>query len=107
MKKVLVVGAGPVGLTCGIELTRQGMDVTIIEQKAERAHISKAIGINSRSLELLEAADVTPRLLKAGVHVQASHLHYGRHELMLNLKNIPHRYNFILALPQDETETLL
>lgn len=107
MANILVVGAGPTGLTCAIELTRQGHTVRIIEQKPARETVSKAIGINARSLELLEAANITPRLIAEGIEVKTSHMHYGTHELTLDLTQIPHRYNFMLALPQDKTETIL
>lgn len=107
MANILVVGAGPTGLTAAVELTRLGHTVRIIEQKPARESISKAIGINARSLELLEAADITPRLLAEGLKVKTSHMHYGKHDLTLDLSKIPHRYNFMLALPQDKTETIL
>ncbi|MFN7096727.1 MAG: FAD-dependent oxidoreductase [Gammaproteobacteria bacterium] len=108
MAKILVVGAGPVGLTCAIELVRQQHDVTIIEQNATREHISKAIGINSRSLHLLEAAGITPRLIEAGVTLEKVHLHYApEKELSINFKALKDRYNFMLSLPQDKTEEIL
>lgn len=108
MAKVLVVGAGPVGLTCAIELVRQKHDVIIIEQKATSEHISKAIGINTKSLHLLEAANITPRLIAAGIPIEKVHLHYTpRKELCINLKKLRNRYNFMLSLPQDKTEEIL
>jgi 2-polyprenyl-6-methoxyphenol hydroxylase-like FAD-dependent oxidoreductase len=108
MAKVLVVGAGPVGLTCAIELVRQKHDVIIIEQNATREHISKAIGINAKTLQLLEASDVSPRLVAAGIPIQKVHLHYSpQKEICINLKKLPSRYNFMLSLPQDKTEEIL
>lgn len=108
MAKILVVGAGPVGLTCAVELARQQHVVTIIEQKAVREHISKAIGINSKSLHLLEASEITPRLIAAGVPLEKVHLHYApQKELCINLKKLHDRYNFMLSLPQDRTEEIL
>ncbi len=107
MKRILIVGAGPTGLTCAIELARQKHHVTIIEQKATREHISKAIGINPQSLKLLEASDVTPRLLAAGLQIKQMRMHYEEKELSINLANLPQPYNFMLSLPQDQTEAIL
>ena len=66
---VLVVGAGPVGLTAALELARRGAAVRIVDKLAERNTLSKAVGINARSLELLRHSGVTTRLIEAGLPV--------------------------------------
>ncbi|MBB71275.1 MAG: hypothetical protein CMF50_02610 [Legionellales bacterium] len=105
---VFIIGAGPTGLTCAIELARRGIPVRIIEKKSEPEHISKAIGINPRSLTLLEASGVTPRLLTKGLKLNRMRMHYGDDkQIAIHLDKIPHKYNFLIALPQDETETIL
>ena len=53
-KKVLIIGAGPVGLTLAIELTRFGVPVQIIDKAPERTDKSKALVVWSRTLELLD-----------------------------------------------------
>lgn len=50
---VLVVGAGPVGMTMALELSIQGVSFRIVDQAAERSDKSRAIGVHSRSLEVL------------------------------------------------------
>jgi len=52
--RVLIVGAGPVGLTLAAELTRYGVPVRIVDRAAARTDRSKALVLWSRSLELLE-----------------------------------------------------
>jgi heterodisulfide reductase subunit A-like polyferredoxin len=42
-EKVLIIGAGPVGLTLAIELTRFGIPVRIVEKAAQRTDKSKAL----------------------------------------------------------------
>ena len=49
--EVLVVGAGPVGLTMAIELARYKIGARIIDKAPERSDKSKALLIWSRSLE--------------------------------------------------------
>src|SRR3978361_30855 len=51
---VLIIGAGPVGLTLAIELTRFGVPVRIVEKAAQRTDKSKALVVWSRTLELLD-----------------------------------------------------
>ena len=46
---VLVVGAGPVGLTMAAELARYGIPTRIIEKAPERTDKSKALVIWSRT----------------------------------------------------------
>ena len=54
--QVLVVGAGPVGLTLANELVRHGVSVRIVDKNAERTDKSKALVLSSRTLELFDDA---------------------------------------------------
>lgn len=106
--KILIVGAGPTGLTAAIELHRRGIPVRIIDRKAEPSPLSRAIGINAHSLDLLEACGATQALIERGIKVRAMHMHDSGSEILrLNFKNLPHRFDFLLALPQDQTEHVL
>ncbi|MDR5777078.1 MULTISPECIES: FAD-dependent monooxygenase [unclassified Caballeronia] len=51
---VLIVGAGPVGMTLASELARYGIPVRIVDKAAHRTDKSKAMVLWSRTLELLE-----------------------------------------------------
>jgi 2-polyprenyl-6-methoxyphenol hydroxylase-like FAD-dependent oxidoreductase len=105
---ILVVGAGPSGLAAALELARLGRPVRVIDRNPERSRLSKAIGVNPRTLELMEAAGVTERLLAAGRRLHAANLRSaGRLLARIELSRIPHRYNFMLALAQSETERIL
>lgn len=105
---VLIVGAGPTGLTAAVELARRGIKARIIDRNDGPTPLSKAVGINPRSLDLLEPGGVTARLLAAGIRIQEGHIHVVDRELAtLQLSRLPHRFNFLLSLPQSETETLL
>src|SRR5580704_911872 len=53
-QSVLIIGAGPVGLTLAIELARYAVPVRIVEQAAHRTDKSKALVLWSRTLELLD-----------------------------------------------------
>ncbi|NQW11932.1 MAG: FAD-dependent monooxygenase [Alphaproteobacteria bacterium] len=105
---VLVAGAGPVGLAAAIELTRRDIPVRIIDQGERRTKLSKAVGVNTQSMELLEASGLTERLLAAGIRIQRANIHFdGKRLLTLELFRAKHRFNFILALAQSETERVL
>ena len=49
---VLIVGAGPTGLTLAIDLGRRGVRCTLIEQKQRPAFLPKMERINARSMEI-------------------------------------------------------
>ena len=53
-QSVLIIGAGPVGLTLAIELARYAIPVRIAEKLAQRTDKSKALVLWSRTLELLD-----------------------------------------------------
>jgi len=51
--KILIAGAGPTGLTTGVELVRRGIQVEIIDRRDGGSTLSRAVGINPQSLEIL------------------------------------------------------
>lgn len=62
---VLIVGAGPTGLTLACELARRGINFRIIEQSTTHFKGSRAKGLQPRSLEILEDIGVIDEILNA------------------------------------------
>ena len=106
--RVLVVGAGPVGLAAAIEFARRGVSVHIIDKAQDRTELSKAVAIHARTLELLKPSGVTPRLIEAGLPIHRVNLRYHTRLLTtVDFSRMDHRYNFLLSLAQNETEAIL
>jgi 2-polyprenyl-6-methoxyphenol hydroxylase-like FAD-dependent oxidoreductase len=107
-RPILVIGAGPTGLAAALELARLGRPVRIVDKKATRSQHSKAIGVNARTLELLEPSGMAERLLASGLRIRRLTFRSGERRLAtIELARVAHRYNFMLALLQGETERLL
>lgn len=110
MNDVLVVGAGPVGLTMALELARYGMRVRLIDRNTRRTDQSKAIVIWARTLELMErmGAGTVERFVAAGNRVENTYILAGREEIAhVDLTTIDSPYRYVLMLPQSDTERLL
>ena len=108
MNSVLVVGAGPVGLTAALELKRRNIDVRIIDERLHPSSVSRALGINPRTLDILVASGVAGRILSEGIRINRARLmSRGRSIGTIKFSAIEHRYPFMVALPQARTEVLL
>lgn len=105
---ILVVGAGPTGLTVAVELARRGHCPRIIDRNAGPTPFSKAVGISAHSLDLLEPSGATCRLLASGLRIPYGCVHWrGRTLGTVRFSRLAHRFNFLLALPQSVTEGIL
>ncbi|SDF39561.1 MULTISPECIES: FAD-dependent oxidoreductase [Thalassobaculum] len=105
---VLVAGAGPVGLAAANRLTRNGATVRIVDSNAARTTLSKALAVNVRTMELLERSGLTERLIAAGQRLNRMRFFSGAKPLAdIHFDRLDHRYNFLISLPQSETERIL
>jgi 2-polyprenyl-6-methoxyphenol hydroxylase-like FAD-dependent oxidoreductase len=65
-KPILIVGAGPTGLTAALELSRLGVPLRIIDEQAAPATTSRAVGVQARTLELLELRGLSDEMVGLG-----------------------------------------
>lgn len=104
---VLVVGAGPVGLTMAAELARHGLSCRIVDKSPAPSDKSKALVVWSRSLEMLEDMGAVAPFLEAGMAVHGASIYAGTRRLVHLTFEIDSPYDYGLMLPQCETERLL
>ncbi len=106
--RVIVVGAGPVGLTMAAELARYGVTVRVVDKAASRTDKSKALVVWSRTLELLDRAGCAAQFVAAGLKVDAASIIAGGKTIgRVGFAGVASPYPYALMLPQSETERLL
>ncbi len=71
---VLIVGAGPVGLTLAIDLAWRGIDVTIVETRARAAPPEpKCNHVAARTMEILRRLGLAKKVRNAGLPADYPH----------------------------------
>lgn len=105
---VLIVGAGPVGLTAAIVLTQHGHDVVVVDRQAEGTNTSRAAVVHPHTLELLEPYDVVDDLVARGVHTPTFTIR-DRDDLLIAVpfSELPTAYPYTLMISQADTEAFL
>ena len=105
---VLIVGAGPTGLTAAIELARRGIACRVIDKRGELStQADKAIGIQCRTMEIWENIGIAQEAMDIGTWLTGQTVFVnGRkaHQIEWNFPDLPYGH---LGLPQFETERLL
>ena len=62
---VLIVGAGPVGMTASILLARQGIENLVVDRRPGPHRAPQAHVVNPRTLEILRGAGLDEAVLRA------------------------------------------
>lgn len=109
---LLIVGAGPTGLAAGVDALRHGLTVRVVEQRAERALLSKALVVHARTMEVFEAQGIAERVRQRGQTFKALNVRPVRDmkPIRIDLVNRPWgdtRYGAWLSVPQYEVERVL
>jgi 2-polyprenyl-6-methoxyphenol hydroxylase-like FAD-dependent oxidoreductase len=109
--EVLIVGAGPTGLVLALWLTKQGVNVRIIDKTAEPGTTSRALAVQARTLEFYRSVGLADAVVAAGHKVGAMNLWIGARPVgHVDLHAIGEGlgpYDYMFIFPQDEHERLL
>ncbi|UFN51002.1 FAD-dependent monooxygenase [Roseomonas sp. OT10] len=107
MAEVLVVGAGPVGLTLACELARHGVRCRIIDKAPKPSAYCRAIGVTPRTLEVWDDMGIAREMIGAGLWITGMRsILPGRPPVDALLDDATLPYGG-LGLPQYETERVL
>jgi 2-polyprenyl-6-methoxyphenol hydroxylase-like FAD-dependent oxidoreductase len=105
---VLIVGAGPTGLTLATALAIRGIETNVVDREAAGANTSRAAVVHARTLEVLESIGVTDRLVKLGIHAPRFTIR-DRDDVLVTVRfdNLPTGYPYTLMISQALTEAVL
>ena len=79
--QVIVVGAGPVGLSLAIDLAQRGQDVLLLDDADRIGEGSRAICFSKRSLEFWDRLGVGDRMVDKGVVWSVGRIFHGDQQL--------------------------
>ena len=108
---VLIAGAGPTGLVLALWLTRLGVGVRLVDKAAEPGTTSRALAVQTRTLELYQPLGLAAAVIERGVRVVAVNFWVGARRVAravfgdggVGLSPFP----YAVIFPQDEHERLL
>lgn len=111
--RVVIVGAGPAGLTLALDLARRGIAFRLIEAAETPFAGSRGKGIQPRTLEILEDLGVIDAILAAGGLYPKLRIHLGPLSLRAGslggrrkpTEKVP--YPHLWMVPQSRTESIL
>lgn len=105
---VLIVGAGPAGLTLAATLAARRIRSTVIDRQVEGANTSRAAVVHARTLEVLEPLGVTETLVARGLKAQRFTIRDRDRVLVpIGFEALPTRYPYTLMVSQAVTEQVL
>ena len=111
MTKILVVGAGPTGLTMAATLARHGVTPRLIDRAVTPPEDrSRAIVLQARTLELFDDLGIVREVLGEALVVEAANVFTpkgGRGRIVIRPEWIDSVYGRFVSLPQEETERIL
>ena len=105
---VLIIGAGPTGLTAAYCLRRHGIDCLIIDELAQASTTSNAAGVQARTLELWNEFGIVDQAFELGNKIEQVCAYAGEKQLFrIDFSHIDSPYQCVLLLPQYQTEHLM
>jgi 2-polyprenyl-6-methoxyphenol hydroxylase-like FAD-dependent oxidoreductase len=110
---VVIVGAGPTGLTLAIELSRRSIDFRLLETAEVPFAGSRGKGIQPRTLEVFDDLGVVEEILRTGMPYPDMRVHLGPLSFRLGPLGGRHQatestpYPNLWLVPQHRTEAIL
>ena len=102
-QRVLIVGAGPTGLTLAVELARQGLMPEVVEKRDTPSNLSRAVGLLPSSMDVFRRSGTDVPVREDAIRFAGIRFHRGRDPVVELPLNFDERTR-VWGLAQDRTE---
>ncbi len=105
---IVIVGAGPTGLTLALELARRAVPIRVLDRAAGPSNLDRATVLHPLSLEMLDRAGIAEAFVHEGIPLKRVH-HYNEteHIASLPLDLGASRFRYDLSISQAKVEQVL
>jgi 2-polyprenyl-6-methoxyphenol hydroxylase-like FAD-dependent oxidoreductase len=106
--QVLIIGAGPTGLTLAVELARRGIEFLLVDKNPEPLPWDRATVIHSRTLEIFDTLGTIDGILERGHRMNGVNFFaYGEKFATLRFDSVDCRFPYDVNLSEQITEEVL
>ncbi|CAF0984536.1 unnamed protein product [Brachionus calyciflorus] len=107
-KKVLIIGAGPVGLAAAVFLKHKGIRPRIVDKILEPTEHSKAMAINPRTQEIFDKINSLDEFLQKTYRLRSANFHRGTQLIIKNtFDKFEHKFPYMTIQTQKQSERVL
>jgi len=104
-ERVIVIGAGPTGLTLTSELALAGVECVLLDQRTGPRDESRASCVHARSMEMLDLRGLAETFARTGLPMPS--LPLGLKGAVIGFGRLDSDFPYLLDIPQNEVEALL
>ncbi len=105
---IVVLGAGPVGLTAAHALAKNNIDYVLLDREKRSNTHSYALALHPETLELLDSLGLADRVLESSLHIEKVGIYEDDHKkAALDYSMLPLKYPFLAVISQGELEHIL
>src|ERR1700678_742312 len=100
-RPVLIVGAGPTGMTAALEIVGFGIPLRLVDKDSAPANTSRALAVQSRALERMQQRGLADEMVRLGNKGLFTTMYAAGKQLgQVDLRQIDRRFNYTLLLAQ-------